>query len=256
MQMGRFRVERGERTLVLTRIATDGVITATWLFVAVVVVASLVAPFLTGELDVLVLVLLGVYGLALSFIWGDRWGWGGKLGRLRKRLDVRPQQPGGYREGNLRELVIDGTTYDTARVREVTIRRIYNGNQRHLAVAWLVLDDRALVLDQSLDLREMESLAAEVRTTLGVESGSAHLAREPGTMGNIIVAVILMLFELAAMVFAFVPLMPNAEMKQPSAWALRLSPFEIAGVTLLFAILLVPFGRINARRRAKLLFGL
>ena len=224
-------IERGEGTLTLRRRGDDNLYIATWVFAGFTVLLAGGTPFLPGGAVLIPLVLLGVYGFVLSLNWGTRLG-GGVLRSVTKTLDVRPAPGAGYRDATGRVLVIDGVSFDAARVREVSVRRFTPGKGEPIYAVWIVLDELAFRVDQSTEVAQMNAITFGLRETLEVRGGFQDEKRENAPGGG--AWLLLLVLEFPAMVPGF---WPGLHWVEKTSLVLMAGPLEIAGVTILFALL-------------------
>jgi hypothetical protein len=257
MKLGRLDVERGEQMLSLRVRNPNGLRITAIVFLGFALATGLAGRFAPPITATLLLIFLGVFGVVLSAVLGDKLASKGILQRVSRSLELRPSDVTGYRDGGGMTLTVDGETFDAKRIRAVTIRTIDNGKGRDIVNVYLALDDRAFVVDSSMAEEPMRDLADELREALEaleLETPDDDGEPEPLRATSIFVVVGVMLAELAAMVPALLP----AASGRDGSLSLRdafLGPLVIAIVTFVFAWLYRLCCSWLVRRRASEMFG-
>jgi hypothetical protein len=255
VQIGRYDVVRGERALTLTVRNPNGLRVGALVFVGAALGIFAASSFLPPTATCMALLLLGVVGIVVSAVWGDRLAAAGVLPRIARSLEVRPRDGAGYREGAGMELVIDGVSFDATRARTLTVRTIDNGRGRAIMNLYLALDDRAFLVETSMLEKPIRDLGSELEEVLEVDIPDDDGEPEPARPLTVVIVATMMLAELAAMAPAMVLVVNGPhDMPLPPIAALT-STLDVVGATFVFALLYRPACRWLVKKRAADMFG-
>lgn len=139
----------------------------------VVLAGAVVAGILFEATDTLVLVVMALasaWQLLLSHMYAVRRTEIEYLWPLEKHLRLGATTGATYRERARYETVdLDGLTVNIHEIREVQLRRVVEASETEQLEAFLVFDDRVILVERSADHESIQQYAQQLRERFGVE---------------------------------------------------------------------------------------